>query len=101
MDRKIDVVDAAVLLISSPWMGTILRKLCMPVIGTSTTQNRELNILMLKFRLLTSGMIRAYYRLFGKMYCSHFQGQKKNPSFGLVGLHSQKNVTVSNTATRV
>jgi len=64
-----------------------------------TTENREFNILILKFRLLPSVMIRAYYHRFGKMYCSHFQGENP-PIFGLVGLHSQKNVTVSNTATR-
>jgi len=45
---------------SNFWMGTILRKLLTLVIQTLTRENREFNILMLKFRLLLSGMIRAY-----------------------------------------
>jgi hypothetical protein len=41
MDRKSDVVEAAILVVSSPWMGKILRKLFTPAIQILTTENRK------------------------------------------------------------
>jgi hypothetical protein len=60
MDRKIDVVEAALLVVSSPWMGKILRKLFTPVIQTLKREKNKFNILMLEFRRLPSGVIRTY-----------------------------------------